>query len=157
MVTSLPLEGYRTSLSRFFQVYSVCGRRWGNNSLLGRFVVGDQPLGFQYPRLFRVVTVKNILISSILNYARPFSWKFNFRCNLSYSEIEDLESLMCSFDCLHLSPLVLDVRSWFLSFSRLFTIKSFFLVLSHLSDLSSVFPTNFVWNSQVSFKIKSFV
>ena len=40
MVTSLSLEGYCISLSGFFQVYSVCGRRWRKNSLLGRFVVG---------------------------------------------------------------------------------------------------------------------
>ncbi|KAL6312824.1 hypothetical protein AAG906_024679 [Vitis piasezkii] len=39
---------------------------------------GDQPLGSQYQRLFRIVTDKNILISSILGYARPFSWNFNF-------------------------------------------------------------------------------
>ena len=72
---------------------------------------GDQPLGFQYPRLFRVVTDKNILISSILVSARPFSWNFNFYRNLSDSEIEDLKSLMRSFDCLHLSPSVSDARS----------------------------------------------
>ena len=40
MVTSLSLKGYCTSFSRFFKVYSICGRRWGKNSLLGRFVVG---------------------------------------------------------------------------------------------------------------------
>ena len=34
---------------------------------------GDQPLGFQYPRLFSVVTDKNIPISSIFGSARPFS------------------------------------------------------------------------------------
>ena len=118
---------------------------------------GDQPLGFQYPRLFRVVTAKNIPISSILGSARPFSWNFNFRSNLSDFEIEDLESLMWSFDWLHLSPSVLDARSWYLSSSGLFIVKSFFLALSHLSDLSLGFPTNFVWNSQVSFKDKSFV
>ena len=33
MVTSLSLEGYCISLSVFFQVYSVCGRRWGKNSV----------------------------------------------------------------------------------------------------------------------------
>ncbi|RVW27333.1 hypothetical protein CK203_116836 [Vitis vinifera] len=96
MVTSLSLEGYCTSLSGFFQVYSVCGRRWGKNSVLGRLVVGDQPLGSQYPRLFKVVTDKNILISSILGSVYPFSWNFNFRRNFSDSEIEDLESLMRS-------------------------------------------------------------
>ena len=119
---------------------------------------GDQPLGFQYPSLFRVVTDKNISISSILGSARPFSWNFNFRRNLSNSEIEDLESFMRSLDCLHLSSTVSDARTVkFLSSLGLFTVKFFFLALSHLSDLSLVFPTNFVWNFQVSFKVKSFV
>ncbi|RVW47872.1 Transposon TX1 uncharacterized 149 kDa protein [Vitis vinifera] len=34
---------------------------------------GDQPLGFQYPKLFKVVTDKNIPISSILGSTCPFS------------------------------------------------------------------------------------
>ncbi|RVW91093.1 hypothetical protein CK203_039951 [Vitis vinifera] len=118
---------------------------------------GDQPLGVRYPRLLRVVTDKNIPISSILRSTRPFSWNFNFRRNLSDSEIEDLESLMRSLDHLHLSPSVPDMRSWFLSPSELFTVKSFFLALSQFSGLPSVFPTKLVWNSQVPFKIKSFV
>ena len=87
----------------------------------------------------------------------PFSWNFNFRRNLFDSEIEDLEILMRSLDCLHLSPSVSDARSWSLSSSGLFIVRSFFLALSHFSDLSPVFPTKFVWNSQVSFKVKSFV
>ena len=111
MVTSLSLEGYCTSLSGVFHVYSVCGRKWGKNSILGRFVVGDQSLGSQYPRLFRVVLDKNIPISSILGSTRPFSWNFNFCHNLSDSEIEDLECLMRSLDGLHLLPSVSDVRS----------------------------------------------
>ena len=40
MVTPLSLEGHSTRLPGFFQVYSVYRRRWGKNSLLGRFVVG---------------------------------------------------------------------------------------------------------------------
>ncbi|RVW50233.1 hypothetical protein CK203_088006 [Vitis vinifera] len=72
---------------------------------------GDQPLGVQYPRLFRVVIDKNIPISSILSSTRPFSWNFNFRRNLSDSEIEDLGGLMRSLDRLHLSPSVSDKRS----------------------------------------------
>ena len=118
---------------------------------------GDQPLGFQYPRLFRVVTDKNILISSILGSTCPFSWNFNFCRNLSDSEIEDLESLMRSPNCLHLLSLVSDVRSWSLSSSRLFLVKSFFLALSQCSESPPVFPTKFVWNFQVPFKVKSFV
>ncbi|RVW46188.1 Transposon TX1 uncharacterized 149 kDa protein [Vitis vinifera] len=85
MVTSLSLEGYCTSLSGVFLVYSIC----------------------------------------VLGPTRPFSWNLNFRRNLSDSEIEDLEGLMQSLDELHLSP--------------------------------SDFPSKFVWNSQVPFKVKSFV
>ncbi|RVW48807.1 putative ribonuclease H protein [Vitis vinifera] len=118
---------------------------------------GDQPLGVQYPRLLSVVTDKNAPISSILGYSRPFSWNFNFRQNLSDSEIEDLEGLMRSLDRLHISPLVPDKRSWSLSPSGLFTVKSFFLALSQYSESPPVFPTKFVWNSQVPFKVKSFV
>ncbi|RVW14640.1 Transposon TX1 uncharacterized 149 kDa protein [Vitis vinifera] len=118
---------------------------------------GDQPLGTQYPRLLSVVTDKNAPISSILGYSRPFSWNFNFRRNLTDSEIEDLESLMRSLDRLHISPSVPDKRSWSISPSGLFTVKSFFLALSQYSESPPVFPTKFVWNSQVPFKVKSFV
>ena len=114
-------------------------------------------MGFQYPSLFRVVTDKNIPISSILGSTRSFSWNFNFHRNLSDSEIEDLESLMRSLDGLHFLPSGLDARSWSLSSSGLFTVKSFFLALSQFSGSTSVFPTKFVWNSQVPFKVKSFV
>ena len=55
---------------------------------------GDQPLGVQYPRLFRVVMDKNIPIFSILGSTRPFSWNFNFHRNLYDHDIEDLDGLM---------------------------------------------------------------
>ncbi|RVW91953.1 hypothetical protein CK203_030106 [Vitis vinifera] len=118
---------------------------------------GDQPLGSQYPRLFRVVTDKNIPISSNLGSTRPLSSNFNFHRDLSDTEIDDLEGLMRSLDCLHLSPSVSDARSWSLSSSRLFTVKYFFLALSQFFSSSPVFPIKFVWNSQVPFKVKSFV
>ena len=123
----------------------------------GKTCGGDQPLGDQYPRLLSVVTDTNTPISSILGSTRPFSWNFNFRRNLFDSEIEDLEGLMRSLDRLHISPSVPDVRSWSLSLLGLFTIKSFFLALSQYSGFPPVFPTKFVWNSQVPFKVKSFV
>ena len=110
MVTLFSLEDYCTSLSRVFHVYSVYGRKWGKNSIMGIFLVGG-PLGSQYPKLFRVVLDKNILISSILGSTRPFSWNFNFRRNLSDSKIEDLEGFMRSLDGLHLSHSVSDARS----------------------------------------------
>ena len=122
-----------------------------------RLVVGGPTLGFQYPRLFRLVTDKNIPISSILGSDRPFSWNFNLRRNISDSEIEDLERLMQSFDCMHISTSASDARSWSLSSSGLFTIKSFFIAFSQMSDLSPLFSTKFVWNSQVPFNVKSFV
>ncbi|RVX04307.1 Beta-arabinofuranosyltransferase RAY1 [Vitis vinifera] len=118
---------------------------------------GDQPLGTQYPRLFRVVVDKNISISSVLGPSRPFLWNLNFRRNLSDSEIEDLESLMRSLDDLYLSPSVPDARLWPLSSSGLFSVKSFFLALSQSSGSPQNFPSKFVWNSQVPFKVKSFV
>ena len=80
----------------------------------------------------------------------------NFRRNLSDFEIEDLEGLMRSLDRLHISPSVPDKRSWSLSPLGLFTVKSFFLALSQYSESPLVFPTKFVWNSQVPFKVKSF-
>ena len=111
---------------------------------------GTSLLKSQYPRLFRVVTNKNSPISSILGSACPFSLNFNFHRNLSDSEIEDLECLMCSLNCIHLSSSASNARSWSLSFSGLFTIKSFFIALFQLTDLSPFFPSKFVWNSQVN-------
>ena len=114
-------------------------------------------MGTQYPRLFRVVLDKNIPISSVLGPTHPFSWNLNFRRNLSDSKIEDLEGLMRSLDGLHLSSLVPDARFWPLSSSGFFSVKSFFLPLSQFSGSPRVFPFKFVWNSQVPFKVKSFV
>ncbi|RVW15726.1 putative ribonuclease H protein [Vitis vinifera] len=118
---------------------------------------GDQILKDQYPRLFRVVMDKNIPISSILGSSRPFSWNFNFRRNLTVSEIEDLERLMHSLDYMNLSTFASDARSWSLCSSGLFTVKSFFTALSQMPDSSPFFPTKFVWKSQVPFKVKAFI
>ncbi|RVW94236.1 LINE-1 retrotransposable element ORF2 protein [Vitis vinifera] len=93
----------------------------------------------------------------VLGPSRPFLWNLNFRRNLSDSEIEDLEGLMRSLDDLYLSPSVPDARLWPLSSSGLFSVKSFFLALSQSSGSSQNFPSKFVWNSQVPFKVKSFV
>ena len=100
---------------------------------------------------------KNIPISSIVGSARPFSWNFNFRRNLTDSEIEDLERLMHSLDCMNLFTSASDARSWSLLSSGLFTVKSFFTALSQMLDSSPFFPTKFVWKSQVPFKVKAFV
>ncbi|RVW25098.1 hypothetical protein CK203_113759 [Vitis vinifera] len=93
----------------------------------------------------------------VLGPSRPFSWNLNFRRNLSDSEIEDLEGLMQSLNDLYLSPSVPNARLWPLSSSGLFSVKSFFLALSQSSGSPQDFPSKFVWNSQVPFKVKSFV
>ncbi|RVW16207.1 Transposon TX1 uncharacterized 149 kDa protein [Vitis vinifera] len=155
-----PKEGSTLWHQVILSIYGSHSDGWDVNNInlvLGRPVVGGQPLGVQYPRLLSVVTDKNTPISSILGSTRPFSWNFNFRRNLSDSEIEDSEGLMRSLDHLHISPSVPDMRSWSLSPSRLFTVKSFFLAISQFSDSPPVFPTKFVWNSQVPFKVKSFI
>ncbi|RVW19142.1 Transposon TX1 uncharacterized 149 kDa protein [Vitis vinifera] len=131
--------------------------KWGKNSFWEDLWWGDQPLGSQYPSLFRVVLDKNIPISSVLGPTRPFSWNLNFRRNLSDSEIEDLEGLMRSLDGVHLSPSVPDARLWPLSSSGLFSVKSFFLALSQFFGSPQVFPSKFVWNSQIPFKVQSFI
>ena len=58
---------------------------------------------------------------------------------------------------MHISTSASDARSWSLSSSGLFTVKSFFIALSQMPDLSPFFPTKFVWNSQVPFKVKVFI
>ncbi|RVW47466.1 putative ribonuclease H protein [Vitis vinifera] len=82
---------------------------------------------------------------------------FNFRRNLTDYEIEDLERLMRSIDCMNLSTSASDARSWSLLSSGLFTVKSFSTALSQTSDSSPLIPSKFVWKSQVPFKVKAFV
>ena len=102
------------AISQVFQEFSSFTRFVVGNGERIRFWEdlwwGDQPLGSQYPSLFRVVLDKNIPISSVLGPTRPFSWNLNFRRNLSDSEIEDLEGLMRSLDGVHLSPSIPDAR-----------------------------------------------
>ena len=102
------------AIAQLFQEFSLITRYVVGNGDRIRFWEdlwrGDQPLGTQYPRLFRVVVDKNISISSVLGPSRSFLWNLNFRRNLSDFEIEDLEGLMRSLDGLHLSPSVPDAR-----------------------------------------------
>ena len=117
---------------------------------------GDQPLCSQFLGLFWIVTVKNLTISSILRPTNPFSWNLNFYFNLLDLKIEDFERLMSSLSHLHLFPFGHDLRAWSLFSLGLFTIKSFFSILSNLIDPTPSFPIDFVWKSQAPFKVKSF-
>ena len=157
MVTSLSLEGYCTSLSGVFLVYSVCGRKWGKNSVLGRFVVGRPTFGNPISKTIQSSRGQKHFYLFSSRSISAFLVEFEFLRNLSDSEIEDLEGLMRSLDDLYLSPSVPDARFWPLSSSGLFSVKSFFLALSQSSGSSQNFPSKFVWNSQVPFKMKSFV
>ncbi|RVW76404.1 Molybdopterin biosynthesis protein CNX1 [Vitis vinifera] len=56
-----------------------------------------------------------------------------------------------------LLSVVTDKNAPISSILGLFTVKSFFLALSQYSESPPVFPTKFVWNVQVPFKVKSFV
>ena len=40
MVTQISLEGYCTNFLGFLPIYLSCGREWGENSFLGRSLVG---------------------------------------------------------------------------------------------------------------------
>ncbi|RVW93506.1 hypothetical protein CK203_035092 [Vitis vinifera] len=132
MVSSLSLEGHCTSLPRVFQVYSVVVGDGDRIRFWDDLWWGDQPLGIQYPRLLSVVTDKKCSYFINSQIFPSFLWNFNFRRNLTDSEIEDLESLMRSLDRLHISPSVPDKRSWSLSPSGLFTVKSFFLAYPNI-------------------------
>ena len=49
-------------------------------------------------------------------------------------EIEDIERLMTLFSRVHLSPFILDAKTWVIFSSEVFLVKSFFLTLSKFSD-----------------------
>ena len=63
-------------------------------------------------------------------------------------EIEDLERLMSLLSHVHLSPFVPDAKAWVPSSSRVFSVKSFFLVLSNFSESVPFHPTNFFGGNQ---------
>ncbi|RVW87763.1 hypothetical protein CK203_043985 [Vitis vinifera] len=116
------------AIAQVFQDFSKYTRLVVGNGerirFLGRFMMGGPNLQRQYPRLCRVVMDKKC--SHIFNSGsdRPFSWNFNFRRSLTDYEIEDLEGLMRSIDCMNLSTSASDARSWSLLSSELFTVKS---------------------------------
>ena len=46
---------------------------------------------------------------------------------------------------MYMSPLVTDARAWVPSSSGVFSVKSFFLALTNLSDSVPFYPTKFLW------------
>ena len=108
---------------------------------------GDPPLCSQFLGLYRVILVKDLTVSVVLGNSYLLFWNFNFRCDLSDIEIELLERLMSSLSLVHLSPIV-DSKVWSLSFSGLFTVKSFFLALSIFQILFCSFRPSFYGNQK---------
>ena len=94
---------------------------------------GNQTLCSQFADLYRVISVKNLIVSNVLGNSLPMSWNFNFRHNLTDSEIDFLQRLMSSISSVFFSPLS-DSRAWSLSSSGLFSVKSFLLALSKVSN-----------------------
>ena len=77
-------------------------------------------------------------------------------CNLANVEIEDLERLMSLLSNIHLTPFVLDAKTWVLSSSGVFSVKSFFSTLSFSSNSILFYLANFLWKSRVLSKVRTF-
>ena len=118
---------------------------------------GTQPLCSQFPRLYRVISMKNLTVLVVIGNSYPLSWNFNFCCNLTDTEIELLQRLMFSHSSMHFSPSMENSRTWSLSSSGLFTVKSFLLALSNFSNPILFLPTKFLWKSKAPSKVKALV
>ena len=116
---------------------------------------GNQSLCSQFADLYRVISVKNLTVSNVLGNSFPLAWNLNFRRNLTDSEIDLLQRLMSSLSSVRFSPSLADSRAWSLSSSGLFTVKSFFLALSKVSNPNLFLPAKFLWSSKVPSKVKA--
>ena len=86
----------------------------------------------------------------------PLSWNLIFRRNLIDLEIKDLKGLITSLTRVHLSTSIPNAQAWALTSSGSFSVKSFFLNSSKLSYSVPFHPTNFIWKSKASSKVKVF-
>ncbi|RVW34547.1 Transposon TX1 uncharacterized 149 kDa protein [Vitis vinifera] len=87
---------------------------------------GNQTLCSQFADLYRVISVKNLTVSNVLGNSLPLSWNFNFRRNLTDSEIDLLQRLMSSLNSV-LFPLLHQTQERGLCLRQAFSVKSFFL------------------------------
>nr|CAN75609.1 hypothetical protein VITISV_002943 [Vitis vinifera] len=116
---------------------------------------GNQTLCAQFAELYRVSSVRNLTVSNVLGNSFPLSWNFNFRRNLTDSEIDLFQRLMSSLHSVLLSPSSSDSRAWSLSSSGSFSVKSFFYALSKDSNPLMFLPAKFLWSSKVPSKVKA--
>ena len=110
----------------------------------------------QYPDLHRVTSIRNLPISLVLGLSPLSTPNLQFRCNLIDLEINHFQGLLFSIASVHLSLSTEDSRSWSVSSTCLFTIKSFSLALSSSSNLTLFQSTTFLWESKASLKVKAF-
>ena len=152
MVTLMPPGDHCICFLGFLRSYPFCGGRWARI----RFwedLWGNQPLCRQFPNLFRVVIVRNALISSIIDTSFP-SWNLSFRHNLTDVEIEDLEKVL-SFSHVLLILSIPDMRDWLSPFG-IFAVKSLLSILFNLLALVLFSWTKLIWQSKAPSKVKAF-
>ena len=109
----------------------------------------------QFAGLYRVIYVKNLTVSNVLGNSFPLSWNFNFRRNLTNTEIDLLQRITSSLSSVFFSPSLADSRAWSLSSSGLFSVKSFFLALSKVSNPILFLLAKFLWSSKAPSKVKA--
>ena len=117
---------------------------------------GDQLFCSQYSDLYRVIYVRNLSFSMVLGPSPSPTLDLQFRRNLTNLEIGHLRSLLSSIVYVHLSPSTADSRSWSVSSTGLFIVKSFSLALSMSPNLTLFQPTKFLWKSKAPLKVKAF-
>ena len=147
------------AIAQVFQVFSPIVHLVVGNGERIRFWEdlwwGNQTLCSQFADLYRVISVKNLTFSNVLGNFFPLSWNFNFRRNLTDSEIDLLQRLMSSLSSVLLSPSLADSRARSLSSSDLFSVKSFFLALSKVSNPILFLLAKFLWSSKAPSKVKA--
>ena len=103
------------AIAQVFQVFSPFVRLVVGNRERIRFWedlwLGNQTLCFQFAGLYRVISVKNLTVSNVLSNSFPLFWNFNFRRNLTDSEIDLLQSLMSFLSSVLFSPSLTDSRA----------------------------------------------
>ena len=110
----------------------------------------------QFPRLYKVISVKNPTVSVVLGNSYPLSWNFNFRRNLT--DIEKLNSFRDScpplVQCMFL--LLWQIQELgFCPHQTCLLLNLFFIVLSNFSNLVLFLPTKFLWRSKAPSKVKA--
>ena len=130
MVTQMSLEGYCSSFPGFSPFVHLVVGNGERIRLWEDFWWGNQTLCSQFADLYRVIYVKNLTVSNVIDNSFPLTWNFNFRRNLTDSEIDLFQRLMSSLSSVFFSPSSADSRAWSLSSSGLFSMKFFFLALS---------------------------